>query len=64
MKNLIIILLFVFSVAKSQNIVDFGKSAKYPCKHTKLDFKHATNAGHEIDLSYLNIFWRITISAK
>ena len=59
MKNLLIILLFSFSIAKSQNIVDFGKSPEYPCKHTKLDFKNATNTGHEINLTYLNIFWEL-----
>ena len=59
MKNLILILVLSFTIAKSQEFKNFSSKPEYPCKHTKLDFKHATNSGREINLNYANIFWEL-----
>jgi len=61
MKNLFIILILSISIniAKSQDINKFDTKPEYLCQHTKLDFRHVTNSGHEIDLNYANIFWEL-----
>lgn len=59
MKKLLIILILSFSIAKSQELINFEENIEHKCKHTNLDFKNATNSGHEIDLNYLNIFWEL-----
>jgi len=59
MKNIFLILIFSFTIAYSQDFKNFSDKPEYPCKHTNLDFKHATNSGQEIDLNYANIFWEL-----
>ncbi len=59
MRNIFLILVLCFNIAKSQDFKSFNDKPKYACQHTKLDFRHATNAGHEIDLKYAKIFWEL-----